>query len=60
VDREVSGHTFAHRWLLEGGSETELQTIGGWKTRAMLSRYGASARSERALVAHRKLRLGEI
>lgn len=52
-------HTFAHRWLLEGGSETDLLTLAGWRTTEMLNRYGASARQERALAAQRRLRLGE-
>ena len=36
-------HTFAHEWLAQGGSETDLMRLAGWKSRAMLQRYGASA-----------------
>jgi site-specific recombinase XerD len=52
-------HTFAHRWMLAGGAEGDLQALGGWRSREMLSRYGASAASERARVAHRRLGLGD-
>jgi integrase len=36
-------HTFAHEWLAQGGNETDLMRLAGWKSRAMLQRYGASA-----------------
>jgi site-specific recombinase XerD len=36
-------HTFAHAWLAQGGGETDLMRLAGWKSRAMLGRYGASA-----------------
>ena len=35
-------HTFAHEWLVQGGAETDLMQIAGWKSRTMLQRYGAS------------------
>ena len=41
-------HTFAHLWLSEGGSETNLMRLAGWQSRAMLRRYGA-ARDPRPL-----------
>lgn len=53
-------HTFAHRWMMSG-SETDLLTLGGWSpgSRSMLDRYGASARTERAIAAHRRLAPGD-
>jgi site-specific recombinase XerD len=52
-------HTFAHRWLSEGGQEQDLMRLAGWRSREMLSRYGASAADARARDAHRRLGLGE-
>ncbi len=47
-------HTFAHQWLAGGGNEGDLQQLAGWRTPQMLYRYGASAKAERARVAHRE------
>jgi site-specific recombinase XerD len=47
-------HTFAHEWLVQGGAETDLMQIAGWKSRTMLQRYGASAADTRAREAHRR------
>lgn len=55
----VFRHTFAHRWLHDGGSEGDLQRIAGWKSPQMLQRYGASAADERARSAHKRLGLGD-
>lgn len=45
-------HTFAHLYLADGGNEGDLMRLAGWKSRQMLSRYGASAAEERARAAY--------
>jgi site-specific recombinase XerD len=48
-------HTFAHQWKVNGGNEDALMRIMGWRSREMLSRYGASAGVERARRQHQDL-----
>lgn len=44
-------HAWAHRMLSSGVGEGDVMVLGGWSSRAMLSRYGAYAASERAFAA---------
>ena len=43
----------------EAGGENNLMSLMGWRSRTMLARYAASAASDRALSAHKRLRLGD-
>lgn len=46
-------HAWANRLLADGVGEGDVMVLGGWTNRAMLSRYGAFAATERAFRAVR-------
>ena len=52
-------HTWAHQFRDAGGSEGDLMVLGGWRSRAMLDRYGKAAAASRAADAYRRLSLGD-
>jgi site-specific recombinase XerD len=55
----VFRHSWAHAFRAAGGSEGDLMMLGGWRSRAMLDRYGKSAAADRAAEAYRRLSLGD-
>jgi site-specific recombinase XerD len=55
----VLRHTWASQARAAGLSEGDLMTLGGWRSRAMLDRYGKAAAEERAAEAYRRLALGD-
>lgn len=48
-------HTFADQWLASGGREGDLKQLGGWRSDAMVHRYGRARSAARAIDAHRDL-----
>jgi hypothetical protein len=50
-------HTWAHAFRAAGGDEGDLMLLGGWRSRAMLDRYGKTAAADRAADAYRRLSL---
>ncbi len=52
-------HTAAHQAALAGLGDSDMMRIFGWRSRQMLTRYGASAADERARDAYRRLAPGD-
>jgi integrase/recombinase XerD len=54
-------HTFAHRWLAQGGNEGDLQRLGGWANVEQMHRYGSAQAVDRALRAYDQIDpMGEL
>jgi site-specific recombinase XerD len=52
-------HTWAHDYLAAGGGEQNLKRLAGWRSDAMLARYGASQIYARARAEHARLARGD-
>jgi integrase len=52
-------HTAAHVAAKSGLGDSDMMRIFGWRSRAMLNRYGASAADERARDAYKRLAPGD-
>ncbi|MEO6349962.1 MAG: tyrosine-type recombinase/integrase, partial [Candidatus Limnocylindrales bacterium] len=52
-------HTFASSWLAAGEGENALMQLAGWRSRAMVDRYGAKVAADQAMAAHRRAKLGD-
>lgn len=52
-------HYFADAWLRDGGTESDLMRVTGWKSRQMVDRYAAALGASRAREAHRRLSPGD-
>lgn len=48
-------HTWASRWLSSGGTEGDLQMLGGWENSDVMRRYGAAQATDRALAAYDRI-----
>jgi integrase len=51
--------TYAHEMLAGGMNETDLMTLAGWRSRTMVSRYAASAATERATEVGKRMSPGD-
>jgi site-specific recombinase XerD len=52
-------HTWAHDQLAHGAQESDVERLAGWRSPTMVRRYGASAASQRARDAARRLARGD-
>jgi site-specific recombinase XerD len=52
-------HTYSDEYLRKGGEEGDLMQLNGWKTRAMVDRYAAKQKADRAREAYRRIQPGE-
>lgn len=59
----ITPHAFRHTWCADlfanGANETDVEKLAGWRSPLMIRRYGASAASQRARDAARRLGRGD-
>lgn len=52
-------HTAAHRAMESGMSDLDIQTLFGWSSPKMMSRYASSTKTQRAITSARRVSLGD-
>jgi site-specific recombinase XerD len=52
-------HTWAHQMKAAGASDEDVMTLGRWRDRNVMARYGASAALARARETHRRMSPGD-
>jgi site-specific recombinase XerD len=52
-------HSWAHSMKMQGASDEDVMTLGRWRDRNVMARYGASAALARAQETHRRLSPGD-
>ncbi|NQW20878.1 MAG: tyrosine-type recombinase/integrase [Chloroflexi bacterium] len=58
VNLHTFRHVFAHYWLADGGSESDLMKITGWSSNEMVQRYASSTAQELGFKASRRFGFG--
>jgi site-specific recombinase XerD len=63
IDRPIHPHLTRHSWAhamkAAGASDEDVMTLGRWRDRKVMARYGASAALARAQETHRRLSPGD-
>lgn len=49
----------AHGWLKADGQERDLMRLGGWRSAEVMRKYAENLAEERAILAYRRLSLGD-
>ena len=59
IHPHLTRHSWAHAMKSAGASDEDVMTLGRWRDRKVMARYGASAAIERARETHRRVSPGD-